>query len=105
MASLGGLIGFGLLLAANVLLAGIGTRFLRLAFDTRWGSGLAILAVVPLLLTATTLLLSGVFHLGINLQDADTAFVVTVAIPAAVGVTIDFVWVASPDAVARDLEN
>lgn len=105
MVSPGEIAGVVLLLAINTVLAAISTRFARLVALTRLGTIIAILAVVTLVLTASTMLLSGVFHMGINVHDRMIAVLLAIGLPMAIGVTIDFLWVASPEAVEAEIAD
>lgn len=105
MVSLGGMVGLVVLVGLNAVLAGIATRFARLWAASRVGTVLAIAVLVPLVLTLSTMLLSGVMYLGIDLGDTTVAVVLAIAIPMALGVTIDYVWVASPAAVNATFED
>ncbi|MFW6448229.1 MAG: hypothetical protein ACOC0X_01675 [Halobacteriota archaeon] len=105
MASPGAIAGLVLLLAVNAVLAGIATRFARLWAVSRVETAAAILVVVPLVLVVSTMLLSGVLGLGVNVRDPTLAWLVAIAFPAALGVTIDYLWVASPEEVEAALEG
>lgn len=99
MVSPGGVAGVVLLLAIHTLLAAVTIRFIRLYASTRTGTALAIIAVVPLVLLLSTLVLSGPFHLGVDMGDPSIAAIVAIAIPLVIGLAIDYRVVASPDEV------
>ena len=105
MVSAGAAVGVAILIGVHTLIAAVTTRFLRLYADTPLGRTLAILLVVPLLLFLSTLVLSGALHLGFDLQDRWAAVLVAIGLPMAIGVTIDFIWVASPEAVEAELAD
>lgn len=104
MVSVGAIAGLLLLLGANTLLAGIATRFARLWAVSRLGTAAAVLVAVPLVLISSTLVLSGVLGLGIDVGDHAVAWLLAIAFPAALGVTVDYLWVASPEEVETALE-
>lgn len=103
MVSPGAVFGVVLLLAIHTLIAAIATRFIRLFTETRLGCALAIGLVIPTILLFSTQLLSGVFHMGFDVQEPWIAAMLSIGLPLALGVTIDFLWVASPAEVERAL--
>lgn len=105
MVAIGELVGFVLLLAINTILAAISTRFARIVAQTRVGTVIAILLLGSLVLTFSTMFLSGVFYLGVDVQDRTIAVLVAIGIPLAIGVTIDYLWVATPDEVRAELAD
>lgn len=105
MVTVTGVAGLVLLVGINTVLAGIVTRFVRLVAVTRSGTAIGILVAVPLALTLSTMLLSGVFYLGVDLRDTTLAVILAIGIPMALGLTIDYVWVASPAEVEDALEG
>lgn len=105
MVTVGGVVGLAILLAINTVIAALGTRFFRLLLATRLGSIIFGTLFITMALVASTLILSGVFHLGFDLQDTYIATVVAIFIPFAIGATIDLVWVASPAEVEEALDG
>lgn len=103
MVSPGGVLGIAVLIAVHTLLAGIATRFIRLYADTRVGTALAIATAIPIVLFLSTLVLSGPLQLGFDLQDRWLAAMIAIGLPLALGLTIDFLWVASPEEVEAEL--
>lgn len=103
MVAAGEVFGLLLLMAINTMIAALGTRFFRLLLDTRVGSAVFGLLFVTMALLASTLILSGVFHMGFNLQDTYIVTIVAIIIPFALGATIDLVWVESPEEVDEQL--
>lgn len=89
--------GLGILVGCNTIVAAVGTRVFRAHMATRWGSALYTLFVVPLVLLMITLVLGQV--LGPDLGDARTVIGVTVVLPLALGITIDYFWMPAPDEV------
>lgn len=103
MVSPGEVIGLIVLVGINTAIAAVATRFFRLVLTTRLGSAIYIVIFVPILLVISTLILSGVLNLGFDLQDRYIAWLVAIFVPFAIGLTLDFVWVASPDEVREEL--
>lgn len=80
----------------NTLIAAVMTRFFRLQLKTRWGTVIYTALLVPVVLVVTTIV---VFSLGvgINLGSAVAVLGLMVALPMALGVTIDVLYVPAPD--------
>lgn len=100
MVSPGGVIGLLVILGAHTVIAAIATRLLRVRLATRWGAAVYIVMIVPVLLVISTFIISGVFMIGPNIGDPGTAVFLTVFVPFAIGVTIDYIWMPAPDDVA-----
>ncbi len=105
MVAVAGIVGLLALVGINAILAGIITRFARLWAETRLGTAVTIGLAVPLVLTLSTMVLSGVLFLGFNVQDTTVAVILAIGLPMALGVTIDYVWVASPEEVNATFED
>lgn len=105
MVTVGSMLGLAVLIVVNTFIAAVATRFFRLALSTKFGTAIYTLLFVPALLVMSTLVLSGVIGLGVDLQDRAIAAMVTIAFPFAIAVTIDYVWVASPADVAEELAD
>lgn len=105
MVSPGEAIGLVVFVAIQTALAAVSTRFFRVLVVTRLATTLLVLLAVPALLLATTFVLSGALVLGFDLQDRYLAVLVAIVVPFVLGVTVDLVWVASPDEVAAELEG
>lgn len=103
MVAAGEVLGLVLLIAINTMIAAIGTRFFRLLLDSRIASVVFGVVFITMALLASTLILSGVFHMGFDLQDTFIATIVTIIIPFALGATIDLVWVETPEEVDEQL--
>jgi len=99
MVSVVGLVGIALLVLVQTAIAALFVRFLRVRLDTRWGVLLYVLFFVPLALTVSTLVLSGVLGLGGDLGARSTAVFVAILVPFALGVTIDVLWMPAPEEV------
>ncbi len=99
MVSVVGAVGIAVIVAVNATVAAVATRFFRLRLATRWGPVVYVALLVPPVLVATTLVLSGVLGLGGNLGDADTALLVAIVFPLGLGVAVDLFWMPPPDEV------
>lgn len=97
MVSVLGLLGLVVIVAVHTAIAAVLTRLLRVRLSSQWGPIVYAVLLIPVVLVVSTLVLSGVLGLGSNLGDAGTALFVLVAIPLALGVTIDYVWMPAPD--------
>lgn len=105
MVSTGELLGMVVFVGIQTAIAALGTRFFRVLVRGRIVTAVFVVVAVPTVLLGTTLLFSGVVALGIDLQEPFVAVLVSIVFPFIVGVTIDFVWVASPAEVAAELED
>ncbi|WP_435069003.1 hypothetical protein [Haloplanus sp. C73] len=81
--------------AVNTLLAAVLTRFLRLQLATRWGSAVYVGFLVPVVLVVTTIV-SFSLGVGIDLGSAAAVLGLMVALPMALGVSIDVLYLPSP---------
>jgi hypothetical protein len=99
MVSVPGLLGLAVIVVLHTAIAAVATRLLRVQLSSRWGPVVYAVVLVPVVLVFSTLVLSGVLGLGTNLGDPRTAVFVLIAIPLALGVTIDYVWMPAPDEV------
>jgi hypothetical protein len=87
----------GVVFAVHTLIAAVMTRYFRIRMHTRWGSVVYTLLLVPLALLVTTLVFTGVLGIGVSLGDPTTALAVMVAMPLALGFTIDVLYVPAPE--------
>lgn len=80
----------------NTAIAAVVTRFFRLQLQTRWGTVVYTALLVPVVLVVTTIV---VFSLGVGVDLGSTGAVLglMVALPMALGVTIDVLYVPAPD--------
>jgi hypothetical protein len=92
-------IGLLVIVLANSVVTALMTRFFRVRLNTRWGSLIYAVLLCPVAMLVIVLVLSGIFGLGGNLGSRSLALLVTIAIPLAVGMTFDYVWMPSPDEV------
>lgn len=99
MATALALLGLAVMFAVHTAIAAVGTRLLRVRLSSRWGPIVYAVVVLPVVLVASTMVLSGVVGLGANLGDARTALFLLVVVPLALGMTIDYVWMPAPDEV------
>jgi hypothetical protein len=99
MASLSAVVGFLILFSVHTLIAAVVTRFFRIRMKTTWGSAVYALIFVPMLLLATTLILSGPLSIGSAAFDRTTALVLVVAMPLTLGFAIDLLWMPDPETV------
>ena len=87
------------LVLVHTLIAGITTRYFRIRMHTRWGRVLYTLAVVPVVLVASTLVVSGGLGVGVDLGSPAAALAVLVFGPAVLGATVDVLYLPPPEAV------
>ena len=99
MVSVLGLLGLAVIVAVHTAIAAVATRLLRVRLDSQWGPVVYAVILIPVVLVVSTLVLTGVLGLGPNLGDTGTALFVLVAVPLALGVTIDYVWMPAPEDV------
>jgi len=86
----------GVVFAGNTVIAAVMTRFFRLQLKTRWGTVVYTALLVPVTLVVTTIV---AFSLGVGVDLGSTGAVLglMVALPMALGVTIDVLYVPAPD--------
>jgi len=82
--------------AGNTVIAAVLTRFFRLQLKTQWGTAVYTALLVPVVLVVTTIV---AFSLGVGVDLGSTGAVLglMVALPMALGVTIDVLYVPAPD--------
>ncbi|CQR48565.1 MULTISPECIES: hypothetical protein [Haloferax] len=97
MVSVVNLVLMGALIVLHTLIAAVMTRFFRLRLNTRWGSVLYALFLIPLVLFVSTLVFSGVFGIGVDLGSPTAALGVMIGMPLALGFTIDTLYVPPPE--------
>lgn len=97
MATVIELVGLLVILGVNSAAAALLTRFFRVRLDTRWGSAVYSLTLVPVVLVVLTIVLGSV--LGPNLGSPAAVIGVTVLVPLAVGVSFDYFWMPAPEEV------
>jgi len=99
MVSVLGLAGVLVIVAAHTAIAALLTRVFRVRLKTRWGAIVFTLLIIPVVLTLTTLLFSGVLGIGGDLGTRGTAVFVTIFVPLAMGILIDYIWMPAPEEV------
>jgi hypothetical protein len=82
--------------AGNTLIAAVMTRFFRIQLHTRWGTVVYTALLVPLALVITTIVAFSL-GVGVDLGSAGAVLGLMVGLPMALGVTIDVLYVPSPD--------
>lgn len=97
MVSLGAVIGLGVVVGLHTVIASVLIRFFRLRLDTRMGMVLFSLFLVPLVLTASLLLVGQLRLFG--RIDRNTVATVTVLLPLLLGYAIDLFWMPTPEEV------
>lgn len=99
MVSVLALVGLLVVVAVNTAITAVATRFLRIRLSTTWGTVVYVALIVPALVVASTLVLSGVLGLGTGLGDRATGILVSVVLPLVVGLSVDVFWMPHPDDV------
>ena len=84
------------IVAVQTVIAALLTRLFRVRLDTSWGAVAFAIAILPVVLTLTTLVLG---RIGPDLGSRGTVVFVTIGVPAALGFTIDHLWMPAPEAV------
>lgn len=97
MVSLASAIGLLVIIAVHTVFAAVATRFFRIRLDTQWGAAVYSLLLIPILLVVSTLVLSGALGLGADLGSQAMVVMFVIAIPLALGFTIDVFWMPHPD--------
>jgi hypothetical protein len=98
MVSVVGLVLFGAVLVVHTLLAAVLTRFFRLRLNTQWGYVVYSFALIPVALLVTTLIFFGVLPIGAGLNLGATALLgAAIALPLALGFTIDTLYIPAPE--------
>jgi heme/copper-type cytochrome/quinol oxidase subunit 1 len=88
----------GVVFAVHTAIAAVMTRFFRIQLETRAGAATFVAFLIPVTLVLTTLLFTGVLGVGGGLDLSATALVATlVGVPLALGVTIDVLYMPTPD--------
>jgi hypothetical protein len=85
------------IIAVHALLAAVLTRYFRIALETAGGTALFVVGGIPLVLLASTLILSGGFGIGPTLGSPILVLIVLIAAPMALGVLVDLLYVPPPE--------
>jgi hypothetical protein len=88
-------LGILLVVVVHTFLAAVSTRFFRLRMNTRWGRALYAGIFVPLLLVASTILLTGALGIGSDVGRTAAVMLVLV-VPLILGYSIDLFWIPAP---------
>lgn len=91
-------VGILFIVVVHTFLAATGTRFFRIRMNTRWGRALYAAIFVPLLLVASTILLTGALGIGSDIGRSAAVMLVLV-VPLILGYSIDLFWIPSPDEI------
>jgi hypothetical protein len=80
----------------NTLVAAVMTRFFRIRLRTQWGTAVYVAALIPVVLLVTTM---AAFSLGVgvDLGSAGAVLGLMIGAPMGLGITIDVLYVPSPD--------
>lgn len=97
MFSLGTVIGLTVIIALHTVIASVLVRFFRLRLETWMGWLLFALFLVPLVLTASLLVLGQLPIFGGI--DRNTVATVTILLPLLLGFAIDLFWLPTPEEV------
>lgn len=83
-----------LILAVNTAIAALATRFFRVRLETVWGAAAFVGVFVPVAMLVPIILLGSLG--GPNLGSPAIVVGLLVALPLAVGVTVDVFWMPAP---------
>ncbi len=88
---------FAAVLAFHTVVAAVMTRFFRVRLKTEWGTTVYAVVLIPIVLVVLTLVSAGVLGIGPNLGSAPVVLAVMVGAPAALGATIDVLYMEPPE--------
>jgi len=91
--------GLAFMVLVHTAVVALLTRFFRVRMHTRWGGLVYALSLSPFVLVAGTLFFSGVLALGPNLGSTAAVVAIVIALPMALGLTFDYIWMPAPDEV------
>lgn len=97
MASVLGLALLVLLIGLHTLVAAVMTRFFRLRLDAWWSVAVYVAFLIPVVLLASTLLLTGFVGIGVDLGSPTVVIVTLIVVPTALGAAVDVLYVEHPD--------
>lgn len=97
MASLLSWVPILLVLGVNTAIAALLTRVFRVRLDTTWGAAVFVAFFVPVLQLIPVIVVGSLA--GPNLQSPALVLGLLVALPLAIGVTIDVFWMPAPEDV------
>lgn len=96
MVGVGAAAGLVALVGLHTLVAAIATRFFRVRLSTRWAPVVFALAFIPVLLVASTLVVTGGLGLGPDLGSPGLAVFILVIVPLGLGLAVDYLWMPAP---------
>jgi hypothetical protein len=99
MVGIAAAVGLVVLVGLHTLVAAVATRLLRVRLASRWAPVVFALALVPLLLVASMLVVTGSLGLGPDLGSPGMALFVLVAVPLGLGLAVDYLWMPAPEDV------
>lgn len=99
MASVLDLVELVVLLGVHTGIAAVLTRVFRVRLSSEWGPLVYAVVLIPVVLVASTMVLSGPLGLGPNLGSLRAVLFLLVIVPLVLGVTIDYVWMPAPEDV------
>ena len=88
---------FAGVLVFHTLVAAVMTRFFRVRLNTDWGVVVYTVVLIPVVLVVFTLVFSGVLGIGPDLGSDLAVLAVMVGVPAALGATIDVLYMEPPE--------
>lgn len=91
--------GVVVLVTVNLAISVVMTRFFRLRLDTLWALAVYVAVLGPVVLSVTTVVLSGVFGLGGPIGGLEAVVSLAILLPLAVGVAVDVFWMPAPEEV------
>lgn len=92
-------LGLLVLVGLHTLIAAVGTRLLRVRLTSRWAPVVFALLLIPIILVASTLVVTGSLGLGHDLGSRAMALFVLVAVPLGLGLAVDYLWMPAPEDV------
>ncbi len=99
------LVVLAVLAAAHVLVAALVVRLLRVQLSSSWAPYVYAVILIPLLYTATTLVVLGALGVGDGIDlGRGTLFVSLFGLPLALGVALDVFWMPAPEDVELPAE-
>ena len=88
---------FAVVLAFHTVVAAVMTRFFRMRLNTEWGTMIYAVVLIPVALVVLTLVFTGVLGIGPDLGNGIVVLAVMVGVPAALGATIDVLYMEPPE--------
>ena len=88
---------FAVVLAFHTVVAAVMTRYFRVRLTTEWGTVVYAVVLIPLALVVFTLVFTGVLGIGPDLGSSVAVLAVMVGVPAALGATIDVLYMKPPE--------